>query len=110
MTRHNHYQGRNNVIPPVEDWTAQTMYLVEVAYNANNPIHRALFYSGFLDTNGKPGNYNGVIPVIPCGTEYEPTPEIDQIFYLKVIKIIATKDELKEYHSELPPPLKEKTP
>ena len=45
------------IIPPPEGWEAEQYYLVNVAFNANNPVHRAIFYSGFL-SGKEPGSYN----------------------------------------------------
>lgn len=42
---------------PDGGWEPQTWYLVEVAFSNNNPIHRQLFFSGFI-SNGEPCGYN----------------------------------------------------
>lgn len=42
---------------PDEPYEEHCWYVVRVAFNANNPIHRAVLYVGFL-TDNKPGNYS----------------------------------------------------
>jgi len=36
------------IIPPNGGWKSCTWYLVDVSYRKGNPIHRSLFYSGFV--------------------------------------------------------------
>jgi hypothetical protein len=78
------------IIPPTEGWTENTWYLAEVAYNPYNPIHRTLFYSGFLNsrTNG-PGGYNCLIA---CNGGSE-SKNIYDAHYLKILKIVLTDEE-----------------
>lgn len=64
--------------PPYGGWRSNHVYLVEVAFNKNNPIHKALFYAGFI-SDGIPGSYN---------TLWNPTYdkiEYKDIFYMKVL-------------------------
>lgn len=44
-------------LAPNKGWEERTWYLVEVAFNNNNPVHRKLFFTGFI-TDGKPCGYN----------------------------------------------------
>jgi hypothetical protein len=44
-------------LAPDNGWEERTWYLVEVAFSNNNPVHRSLFFTGFL-TDGKPCGYN----------------------------------------------------
>ena len=76
------------IIPPEGGWEEQTTYLVEVSFRSANPIHRALFFSGFL-IKGKPGGYNRIF-----NPTYENYCEIYEVYYLKVIKVVATKEDL----------------
>lgn len=78
------------VIPPEGGWQSSSLYLVEVAHNPNNPIHVSTFYSGFLDSKGNPAGYNEVHT--PGMHE---SCEISDIYYLKVLKLIATGKELE---------------
>lgn len=46
---------------PKEGWKPRTYYVVEVQFNANNPKHRCILYTGFLNgSNDTPGGYSGL--------------------------------------------------
>lgn len=49
-----------NITPPVGGWKPRTYYAVEVALHSGNPIHRAIFYCGFLTPSGEPGAYSQI--------------------------------------------------
>jgi len=49
-------KGRT-ISTPKGGWKKQTYYVVNVSVNRNNPIFRAIFYSGFLEKGGLPGAY-----------------------------------------------------
>jgi len=83
------------IIPPADGWKPNTLYLVKVAYNRANPIHKALFYSGFLTDKGQPGSYNGVMQRLPNVHEVEFDPPIDQVPYLEVVRELVSEDEWK---------------
>ena len=73
------------IYPPKKGWEENTWYLVEVAFDKYNVIHRSLFYTGFL--NGMPhrkfpGNYNMLV-----NPTYDYNYKIDDIYYMRVIKI-----------------------
>ena len=70
------------VIPLISGWLADTYYYVEVAFASNNPIHKVIFYSGFLH-DGKPASYNTFLN--PTGT---PNLDIRNAYYMKVLNII----------------------
>lgn len=74
---------------PKEGWKELTWYLVEVAYNKFNVIHRALFFSGFL-FDGKPGGYNMFVSEGYGGEALS----YRDAYYLKVIRVIITHEEL----------------
>lgn len=78
------------IIPPEGGWQKSSLYLVEVAYNPNNPIHVSTFYTGFLDAKGNPNGYNEVHT--PGMHE---SCKISDIYYLKALKLIATEKELE---------------
>ena len=42
------------VLPPKQGWKANTLYLVQVAIHQHNPIHEAIFFSGWLDDRQQP--------------------------------------------------------
>lgn len=50
--------SKKTVIPPSGGWKENTYYIVDVAFSANNPIHRKIFYTGFLNSAGNPCGYN----------------------------------------------------
>lgn len=77
-------------------WESESWYLVDVAYNKSNPIHRALFYTGFMHV-GKPGNYNVIIGHSYAG---EPMRYVDA-YYIKPIKKLLGPEDLKGSY-ELP--------
>lgn len=52
--------AERTIIPPELGWECQTLYQVEVAFAPNNPVHPAVFYSGYLGDNGAPAGYNCV--------------------------------------------------
>lgn len=86
------------IIGPEFGWKEQTVYLVEVSWSETNPIHRALYYSGFLngEPEGTPGGYNGVM--YPNAPEESPPSMwrgMRYLHYLKVIRVVATADDLK---------------
>jgi hypothetical protein len=77
---------------PLNGWKERTWYLVEVAFHPDNCIHRAMFFTGFL--NGKdngPGGYNCLVSIGGC---YEDEQEIKDVFYLVVIKKLFSEEDL----------------
>lgn len=81
-------KGKQEIIPPQGGWKESTWYLVEVAFNENNPVHKDLFYSGFLNgPNGTPGGYNMLVAQGEC-QGYE------RIVYLRAIREIVRKEEM----------------
>ena len=36
------------IIPPQAGWNEEAVYVVEVSFSATNPVHRAIFFSGYL--------------------------------------------------------------
>lgn len=80
---------------PDNGWEEEAVYLVDVSFNENNPIHRSVLFSGFLH-NGEPGNYHML-----CNTSYERNFELKDVYYLKVIRKIASKEDF-EFDPRLP--------
>ena len=75
------------IIPPENGWIENTWYLCEVSYKEGNPVHETLFYTGFLNGKDKsPGGYNCLVPI--NGTGDHRHTEIDQVRYLKAIKLL----------------------
>lgn len=83
-----------HIYPPPDGWLPQTLYLVEVKFFANNPVHRSTFYTGFLD-NGKPCGYNDLHNPGMCESN-----QIEDVFYLRAIRVLATKEELSKFPQE----------
>ena len=52
------YKSKLQILPR-GGWKSHTYYVVDVAFNVNNPIHRKIFYTGFIDIDGNPQGYNG---------------------------------------------------
>lgn len=81
------------MVPPEDGWKPQTWYLVEVSYRPSNPMHKALFFTGFLDEDGLPAGYSGVTPM-----NYAPTEPADNwrsIHYLRALHPILNINELE---------------
>lgn len=74
------------IIPPESGWEEHTLYYVEVAFNRGNPIHKSLFFSGFLSRNGEPAQYSQL-----WNPSYEQTYKLSDIFYLKVLDKLEVK-------------------
>ena len=82
------------IYPPKKGWEENTWYLVEVAFDKYNVIHRSLFYTGFL--NGMPhrkfpGNYNMLE-----NPTYDYNYKIDDIYYMRVIKKLLSNKKFKK--------------
>jgi len=72
------------------EWKSETWYLIDVSYNKNNPVHRALFFTGFLNEDGMPGSYNMII-----SHSYQNHFGYSDIYYLKVIREIVSSGEIR---------------
>lgn len=68
---------------PEGGWKENTLYECEVSFSKHNPVHKCVFFSGFLNgKNGGPGGYN-------CA--FNPTweneqPPITKLYYLKPLR------------------------
>jgi hypothetical protein len=69
-------------VEPEGGWKPSTNYVVEAAYNSHNPIHKYIFYSGYLCDKGFPGSYSGIL-----SADGEKA-SIKSLYYLKAIKEI----------------------
>lgn len=81
------------ILGPGAGWKAQTYYIVNVSYSENNVIHKALFFTGFLN-NGKPGSYNS----IHC-PGYERPHRIEEVYSLEVKHELYTLDNPYDIYS-----------
>ena len=69
------------IIPPAKGWEQHSLYQVEVSFDKNNVVHRAVFYSGFLH-EGQPAGYNQLWSPL-----YDDAPlTISNAHYLKVLR------------------------
>lgn len=72
------------VKPPRGDWRERTYYVVRVSFNKGNPIHEAIFYTGFLNgPGGGPGAYNQAWN--PAWDEETPDARLDKLHYLEAV-------------------------
>lgn len=77
------------IIVPDGGWKSHTLYLVEVAFNKNNPIHEAYFMVGFVDEDSKqPGNYTEL-----WSNSYDGPQQLSKVYYMKTIKELHTEEE-----------------
>lgn len=79
------------IIPPYNGWVSKTYYLVDVALDANNVIHKSIFYSGYC-VNDVPSGYNKLF-----NPTYDRNLTIDDVYYLKVLKGIKDLQQIHEY-------------
>jgi len=79
---------KKEIIPPEGGWKENTYYIVEVSFRKTNPVHRKIFYSGFLD-GGFPAGYNQLFAGRDTGFV-----SIKDAFYLKVLKEIEYIEEI----------------
>ena len=79
------------IIPPEGGWRECTVYLVAVSWRPENPIHRALFHSGFLH-EGNPAGYNQVLYLTGGEGLHHPS-NISRVHYLKAIKVVAESED-----------------
>jgi len=78
------------IIVPEGGWERKSYYLVEVSYRSTNPIHRAIFYTGFLNgPNGEPCNYAEF-----WGGYDSPVP-YSRAYYLKPISLLVAEWDMK---------------
>lgn len=84
------------IIRPEEGWEENAVYLVDVSFRKSNPIHRSVLFSGLLH-NGEPGNYHMI-----CNVSYGENFTLRDVYYLKVVKKIATRKDF-DFEPRLPP-------
>lgn len=74
------FRGVKGIHPPKGGWKDNTFYIVEVAYEPLNMIHKAMFYTGFCDEDGVPAGYNWLM-----NGGYEDLCSIQEAYYLKAV-------------------------
>jgi len=75
---------KRTIIKPDGGWKPQTYYVVEAAFTHSNPIHRYIFFSGFINSKGDPSGYNEIY-----GTE---GASYSSVHYIKAVDILAYED------------------
>lgn len=87
-------QPKKEIIPPKDGWKESTHYIVDVSYSSGNPVHRSIFYTGFLD-NGRPCGYNVI---------FNPTSDlshIGEVHYMKAIRVIEMDIDFELVNGEV---------
>lgn len=80
---------------PVEGWAKRSYYIVEVSFSEVNPIHRAIFYSGFLHRDpyqGKDVPSDGVL----FNPSYERNYYMGETYFFRVVKKLQNVNKLME--------------
>lgn len=85
---------------PTRGWKERCCYLVHISYAKENPIHRAVLYTGFL--NGKNNGPGGYAQLWCGGYEEAINYSERRIYYLSVIRQLTQPGELdSDYELEL---------
>lgn len=86
----------SGIYPPEGGWKRLTHYIVEVAFNEFNPIHRSILYTGFIEDDGTPGNYNGIF------SQGEAHSTFKDVYYIRAIaELVIPKEKTKNPSIEL---------
>lgn len=73
------------IIPPADGWKPNTVYIVNVSWNGNNPIHQAILHTGFITDRGEFGGYCEV-----WQNSYESSYQANHCHYLEFVRELAT--------------------
>lgn len=84
------------IFPPEGGWQEQTWYLCEVSYRYGNPVHKCLFYTGFLNKEGRPNGYNSIIQI--NGGRDSGFLEISDARYLKALAPLVAQNEDMDWY------------
>lgn len=79
---------KHKFILPDDGCKGGQIWIVEVACNKNNPIHRAILHVGFMDSPNEFGGYCEVW----CNN-YDQSIPVSSLHYLKLIKLIGNLDD-----------------
>jgi hypothetical protein len=76
---------------PKGGWKERAYYVVEVCFNKDNPIHKAILYTGFLNGEDKsPGGYSGLF-----NPTYEPEfQRLTDVYFMRVVYQIEGMQEV----------------
>jgi hypothetical protein len=90
------------IYPPEGGWKEQCYYLVDVSYSSGNPVHRAIFFTGFLHSDGNPGGYSNLWGSYDAPVFYSPFA----VYYMKALRQLTELGEMCPGHIVLPDKLK----
>jgi len=78
---------KQTIIAPEDGWKPNSLYLVDVSYNPNNPVHRSYLYTGFLNgKDGGPGGYHSI-----WNASYDPL-KIEDAYFLRAVRLISENE------------------
>ena len=75
------------IFSPAGGWREKTYYVVKVSFSAQNPIHEAIFFTGFL-RHGRPSEYNKIF----C-SNYEIDYDYNCAHFIRPVKEIYTEGD-----------------
>ena len=81
-----------NKFAPKGGWKERAYYVVEVCFNKDNPTHKAILYTGFLNRENKSlGGYSGIF-----NPTYEPEfqKQLQDIHFMRVVYQIEGMQEV----------------
>ncbi len=78
-------ENLKGIFKPDGGWVPSTWYIVHVKATMGNVVYRALLFTGFLDKNGDPAGYSGVMAVNYADDEVKP---VGKFYYLKPIMAV----------------------
>jgi hypothetical protein len=85
---------RKEIIEPKQGWHENSYYAVEASFSANNPMHRYIFYTGFLNgKGGGPGAYNMFMDF----TNVEERLTISDVYYLRPLSCFGYDKLIKGF-------------
>lgn len=76
---------------PKGGWKPNTFYLVQCAMSSGNPLHENIMYTGFLNEDGSPGNYSGLLPTNGFDSSETPTM-VHQAVFIRVLAELGIND------------------
>jgi hypothetical protein len=77
------------IVVPEEGLQERTYYVVDVSYESGNPVHRAIFYTGFFDSKGNPCGYSQL-----WSASYEYARDFCRgVYYMKVVKNLGKLED-----------------
>ena len=71
------------VTAPEGGWKERTWYIVSCSFATANPLHNCLLYTGFLDKEGVPGGYSGVMPLNYAASSHTSWNEVREIHFVR---------------------------